>query len=608
MATVAQFNQDPNQQQQNQGGGGTVINSTGGGGATGVQGSQPSAGGGAYSPPRTPIAGAPNIQQYLNANQGAGQQLAGSIQGNVQNQANQLQQNTNTYNQSLQSQYYDPLQNQIGGQGAQQAISTAFQNPQGLLDAYNAQQAQTSGQTLNSDQQNALQNYNQYQQFQNLNNGSGYNQAISSYGTAGQQAGQQLQGQLSNLQQTANQANTEMGRTGLLQQSVGNANYNPGQQTLDSLLLQASPGVTNQLQQNLGGIVNQANQGVTGFGNDIQSKMKALQGLATQTQQGIQSQFGGELGNIAGNVANEYNTAKSGQTPAYQDATKAFTSNTFTPEQLKQFGLSSGQRTWGMTPEQIMNAAGLGPSALNAADKGGNAQVATPEEFARYNALNQLAGSNPGTTLQNSIFGSATQAGTYNPLNFNNQSLTNAINQRQQAVLGGDFTNAISGTQTALRNLSHGGYTNGMANDFAGSLGQAKTPQQAQQMVQQYIQRMENANGAGRGGLNNAVGDYSALNPFRNYYNSEFLPSATGVLGSNYNASNLPTMNMGDTYTYAGPGNPLVYNPIMNTGTGSDASTLQSLISSANGDAGSQVWDPTQGDINWGTVRAPQGK
>lgn len=407
MATLAQFEQDKNQQNATQGGTGQVLNSTAGGGATGVASTTPT---GAYNPPRTPLSGTPNIQQYLQANQGVGQRLAGGIESNVQRQAGNLQQDVNAYQQNLQKQY-QPLQ-QTEQQG-QQVIQTAFQNPQQLLDAYNASKSQQPGQAITPDQQTSLQQYNQFQALNNPNQAGGLSQQIAGYGTSTQAAQNALQNQLSALQQQTGQANTEMGRANLLQSTIGQPNYNMGQQTLDALFLQAQPGVTNQLRQNLGTIAGEAQQNVGGLSSDAQSKLAALQALSAQNQQQIQSQFGAGLGDIAKNVQSEYTAAQQNAADVQKGFQDAFQTGSYTPEQLKALGLQQGQQTWGLTGQDLMNAAGFQTNQL-AQGPGGLAQAATPEEFARYNALNQLAGG-PAGTMQSNIFGSATAAGGYTP-------------------------------------------------------------------------------------------------------------------------------------------------------------------------------------------------
>ena len=518
---------DPNSQNQ-AGGGSQVLNTTGAGGPPGASGGFTSAGGGSGTPQRTTPAGPPNINQYLQANQGAGAQLSQGIQSNFQNQANQVNQSVNTANNQL-NQSYQPL-NQNLSQGTQ-TIQTAFQNPQALLDAYNASKTQASNQPLSSDQQTALSQYNQFQQ---LNSG-GYNPAIQSYGTQAQQVGNQLQNQSSALGQQAAGAANEMGRFQLLQNTVGQPNYSTGQQTLDDLFLQ---GQGNQLQQSLGNIANQTNRNVQGLTTDANAKLNALQGLSAQDQQQIQNTFGSGLANISTNVNNEYNNLATSAPQQQAQLQQDILSNKLTPQELQQLGVNSGTQTWGLTGQDILNAGKFTANPLAAANNGGLAQAATPEEFARYNALNQLAGGGPGQQMQANIFGTSTAAGGYNPVSFDPTALQSAINTQKSAVTGADFQNAVksilpslggpvysgSGLQSASNPNAPGpalslALQQGLAN---GSL----TPAQANQMISNYI------NGPLAANPTFGKSDAAALQPWQQYYNSEYSPDAASVLGA----------------------------------------------------------------------------
>lgn len=442
MAIVAANGQDPNQQQQpNMGGSGTITGtpgaSGGGGGSASVyQGS------GASSAPRANPSGAPNIQDYLNANQGAGAKLTSGITNNYQNQANQYQQNLNSQQGNLSSQY-DPLNSQVS-QG-QQYANTAFQNPQDLLNAYQSQQSQqaqgpnanTVSQTAAPDQ-TALQNYNNFQgDISGTQQNAQLQQGITGYQNEGQQAGNYLQAQLGQLGQTAALGANSMGQRQLLEQTVGTPNYTPGQQNLDSLFLQ---GNSNQLQNNLNGIYGQASTNTNNANQDYQTKLNALQQMAGQNNQYAQNLFlngspgqgGTGLNQIGANVQNEYNAAQQGQT-ASNEAWKNAAQGNYSPDVLAAMGLKNGAQTWGLNGQQLEQAAGYQQNALNAFNQGGAAQAAGNDEFSRYNALNKIAGGTGGQ-LQNSIFGTAQQAGGFSPYSLTNGTagVQNAINTNAQ--------------------------------------------------------------------------------------------------------------------------------------------------------------------------------
>lgn len=523
MATVANPYNPNDQQEENQGGGGHILSSSAPSPGEGGGASNPASGGSA--PQRAPLSGTPNIQQYLQANQGAGQRLAGGIQSNAQNQAQKVGENVKKAGSDLNAQY-QPLQQNL--QQGQQTIQSAFQNPQALLDAYNASKSQSSSQPLNQNQQQALGQYNQFQQ---LNSG-GYNPAISQYGNTVQQTGNQLQGQLSNLQQQAGSAATESGRFGLLQKAVGQPNYNSGQQTLDALFLQAQPGVANQLKQNLGNIAQQAGQQIGSLNSDAQSRLAALQGLSAQNQQMIKNQFGQELGNIGTNVKGEYDQLAQSAPQSQAALKQAFQSNQFSPQQLEQLKLQSGTQTWGLKPEELMAAGHFQANPLAAASEGGYAQAASPEEFARYNALNQLAGGGPGQTLQQNIFGGAGSAGGYSPVSYDPAALQNTLQERQKAVTQ-DFASGISGwSAPEWANLMP-------ANEIKQGLAAGTmSPEEAKAKLDAWNDSVVGANNSGldRGQL------AGMESPFYNYFNQTYSPLASAKLGaSSPDAASLPT-------------------------------------------------------------------
>lgn len=559
MATIANF-YDPNNPNANAntGGGGTVMPSSSGGSSS-VASGDGSGGTSTPSPASTPYQ-PPNVSQYLAANQGAGQQLTQGITNNVQNQANKLNTDASAAQNNLNKQY-DTLNSNLNTNTANQVAQTAFQNPQQLLDAYNAAKTNSSSQPLSSDQQSQANTYNQFQQ---LNNGA-YNQGIQNYGNQGQQANAQLQGQLGSLTQQTGSAANEMGRNQLLQNVAGRAgDYNQGEQTLDSLFLQGAPGQRNagglsnlqQLQQNLGGIGNQAKQSVQGLNLDSQNKLRALQGLSAADQANIKNLFlnGGQggtgLNQINQNVQSEAAALQQNAPRQQAEIQQAFEKNQFTPEQLQALGLEEGTHTWGLTGQDLMNAGNYQNTALANTPEGLAAQAATPEEFARYNALNQLAGGPNG--LQNNIFGSATQAGGYNPYTFDPQATKAAIDQRKQDISKNGIASSLQSaiTSPGINSLFWGLDTRSFLNDVMGKFNNGEmTPEQVKNAVDTFSKRDLDM-GSGSSGMQARRPELSEqrqyyqniFSPFNNYYNSKYAPAAASVLGGNSpDASPLPT-------------------------------------------------------------------
>lgn len=492
MATIAnQYDPNNPNANQNSGGGGTVMPSTSGG--------TPSSGGGStagFAPQTggTP-SGQPGVQQYLNANQGAGQQLSQGIQNNVQNQANQVTQGvTNSQNQLNST--YQPLQQNLS-QG-QQVANSAFKDPQALLDSYNAAKTQSSSQPLTQQQQTGA---DQYNQFQKLNTG-GYAQDIQNYGNQAQQQQGLTQNQLQQFNQNVPGANTEAGRYQLLQNAVNQPNYNQGQQTLDALFLQ---GQGNQLQGSLNDIKNQVGQVAGTAQNDVTGKIQALQGLSGQNQDYIKNLFtqgnpnaqGMGLNQIGTNVQNEYTQAQKNSDATNQQLQAALASKNLTPEQIQQLGLMPGQHGWGV---DIGQAGHYTANPMAAANQGGYAQAATPEEFARYNALNQLAGG-PAGNAQQSIFGTSQAAGGHTPFNFDTSSYNKAVADKQAAYQK-DYQSTLPQLINQLGSVGHIGPGSIAPWDLARALqsGNAQgnmTPDQANDIIKNFAPSVNATGGVG---------------------------------------------------------------------------------------------------------------
>lgn len=519
MATIANP-YDPNNPNadQNAGGGGTVMPSTGSTGDAssggGGGGSAPSA---SYSPP--------NVSQYLAANQGAGQQLSSAIQGNVQNQANQVGQSVSNTQNQLNTQYQPLDQNLHQGQ---QVAKSAFQDPSQLLADYNA------GKT------------NQYNEFQKLNSG-GYNPDIQKYGATAQQGYNPLQSQLGSLNQQAAGAANEMGRNQLLQQTVGQPNYSQGQQTLDALFLQ---GQGNQLKQNLGGIAQSANQNVNQAQSAAQSRLQALQGLSSGNQQYIKDLFQNgnpgmqgaglnQIGSTAMDQASAANAAQPGILSALQNAASMNKGRgQFSVDQMSQLGLTPGMKAWGV---------GLGQD-LFAAPAATAASITDQNTLNRYNALNQLAGGPNGLQqgTQNPFSGQ-TVAGGYKPINFDAGKYQTAVNARHDAIVGADLQNAFQGIKPLpfmqnVGNIADIASFNNAQNTTMQSLRDQLNksfqagdlnPDQAQNLINQTKQYLLQKTGEVSSDLipERTAQLNQAFSPFSQYMTDEYMPAAEDILG-----------------------------------------------------------------------------
>lgn len=334
----------------------------------------------------------PNVQQYLRANQGAGQQLASGIEGQANKQANQFNNQVQKSSNVVNSQS-NPLEQKLGQQG-QNLIQQSFKDPSAILN-----------------------NQDQLNQFQKLRD-QGYQGDIGNLQNTVAQNNNQLQGQLSNIQSGAQGAGTENGRFNLLRQRFAQPTYSAGQQKLDNLFLQAQP--TN-LQQNLTNTANQAAQGFNAASNASQNKLNALTNMSQQNANTIQSTFGKDIGDIntavTGNQDALYKNLQT-ELPAMQAAAAG---NTLTPDQAKKLGLDTalnGGSTWGVDLSKYIN--NTDPSLMS---RPSLAQAATQQQLDRYSGLNSLLGNtNPD------IFNGEKTAGGYNPYDVRTADLVNDVN------------------------------------------------------------------------------------------------------------------------------------------------------------------------------------
>lgn len=332
-----------------------------------------------------------NIQKYLTANQGGGQQIAQGIESKANDEA-------------------------AGVRAGIQAAQSKFQ------EAYNPEQQRLASaqpfvqQTIQQAGTQAL-TPEQIAQFRQYSTGQGsYNQL----------SGLQNVPTVDNLQNTAKNAQTEAGRFGLLQQTFGQPTYSRGQQKLDQLLLQGQqPGL---LQTNLQNLAQQTSQEQSLAQKQAADQAQGLKDQALAAQTAATTGLTGAQTNLE----NDVNTrATTGQQQS--DELKDLISRAFGPglnnqdevnkalQLAQQTGMNLNQNVYGIensekyNPEQFFN------------NQTFNAQtVSTPEERARAAALAQLSGGE-----QTFLAGTAPdQAASLNNI-FNQDAFQNAVGTRK---------------------------------------------------------------------------------------------------------------------------------------------------------------------------------
>lgn len=358
---------------------------------------QPMMGAGPVSPGAAPAAAparrqlgtgqAANIRQYIQANlpfraQAGG--LAGAISERAEQRAGEVGRGVERGRQAFEA-AARPIEEQVGERG-RELIQTAFKDPQQLLQ-----------------QQQQLQQFQQLRQQQ-------LQPQIQQLAPGLQQAQQQAQ----MLQQQAQQAGGEAGRFQLLREQFGTPTYTTGQQRLDQLLLQAAPGQARQLQTRLGQLAGQAGQQIAGLQSEAAARRAALGQLAGQRAEEIQTLFERgaeaegletELGqrgyrDIQEDIQARLAAAQAGAPAELEQFRQRLATRELTPEDIQQLGLTAGQAIYDVDLAEFIS-----PATAQATVSG----IMSPEEFARYSALQELTGATPFAAIEEA------QLGTYRP-------------------------------------------------------------------------------------------------------------------------------------------------------------------------------------------------
>jgi hypothetical protein len=379
--------------------------------------------------------GRPNIKQYLQANQGAGDRLSEGIQHRYGDEAAKFNKNLGDAKTDLDSKA-NPLQQTL--EQGEEKIKTAFKDPQSILN-----------------------NQQEMQNFQKLRD-KGYQGEIQGLGDQfnAQKAG--LQGQLQGLGNAAQMANTESGRFQLLQQAYGQPNYTRGQQKLDQLFLQTQPNSSRNLSQGMSGQHQAANQAYSGYDAETQARMQALQGMGDARANQIQSLIKGgtngaardtnsyDMGidDITTSAQERYDQALN-QAPQYagiQD--RLVDPSKMTADDIRNIGLEAmpGDYLYDVKLADYYNGTSATPTLMNTANR---------DEVARYRALQQLSGDTSGD-----IFGGQDlqEAGSWKPVGFDPMAANTAISSAKQKW----EADKLNQTKDSIRNrlAQPGAYTN----------------------------------------------------------------------------------------------------------------------------------------------------
>ncbi len=444
---------------------------------------QQSAGGGSQAPtvqasntaPANPNqqkgSGYTNIQKIITANQG--NKLGQAVGGGVQQAGQGLQSNLGQAQNQFQQQ---TAQNQFNTEGNKQLVSNVLNDPT---------------QYSNLGQNNA-----------NSQAGGKFGQLISGtyQGPTNLQNASQLQGQAQDVGQLNKALGNQAGQAGLLQRFVGNPQYQQGQQKLDSLLLGQTGGKD----------LAAARTATAGLGSKVNN---ALLGAQAQGQQatneaqlfgkGVQDQFGNTVSGIDTGLQGKATEAQTARDTAYENTLKALQSGQITQKQADLLGLTGGQEVTQNALQGVGNYITKNPLAASAQN------IASQQDYARINALRNLAGQNVPTAAQGILgqyAGQEKNAGAFNAAPDYTSDKTGFGN-----VLSGQLQNYHSQVDPALaaRDAAAQRLADVSAHQNLGGLGGAiarsalADAQQQNAMRQSAYQSILNSANANTGGLRN---------------------------------------------------------------------------------------------------------
>ena len=339
-----------------------------------------------------------NSGDYLKANQNQqfGKQVAGNVQGEIDNSRTVQNQVKQDFTQEV-----DKSRVQYNPELVQKAVST----PTNVISSPEEKKA-FQGQ-LNAN----------YTGPKNLSDSS--------------EQFTQVQNSYSDAKDASHATKSEDGRFGLLDRYYKRPDYNQGQKTLDNLLLQNDQSARNQFSKvqteqekhaseygDLMGFLSDYGTNAATETLDTRSQARAALGL---DDAGNITAGQGAIGSLQQDLKDRFFGYSNEQKQAYSDLLASLETGDISPEQASQLGINEGYRTYGVDVGQYVT-----PSSDPTLDS-----IASNEEHSRMAALLELA----GVEGQN-IFQNPELAGSYDPnqpYQLDTNSLTNAVKERENA-------------------------------------------------------------------------------------------------------------------------------------------------------------------------------
>lgn len=475
-----------------------------------------------------------NLQNYIGANQGAGDRLAQGINGNLNRSSADDKQKTETQASSVRE----------GIESAQNKLNTGS----GYLNQIGQNNFNANDITDNADKLNEFTNFRT-------------NQAVDPNTLKTNLAGAQAQSaQYQNvLQNQANQANTESGRFNLLKNAFngGSAAQNPysaGQQRLDQLFLQSGGNngvqtIQNNIKNNLSA-ASDMNAGINAFGGQINDVGNNASTLASNLQNKTGELETGYINNLQNQVAG-VNAGRDTSRDQYQRFFNGVTghdpSNPLNQDLLNSSGLKQGEQTFNVLNNPLLTS----DKYVNFDNRNANDyhDIATSQDVNRYGALSKLAGIDPGKLSQTGMLVDPATGQLSNAASFKTGqgSLRSDLDTAKQQFLDNATQTNLTGNGQANYGTVFGDgvaniYKTGNAMDYLNGVDTNPLP------TTQYLGGVTDATNKANTDLQSQLQAYLDQAGFGNYIGANGLTSG---------ASNLQDFGYGDT-TNSTRG---IYNP-----------------------------------------------
>lgn len=361
-----------------------------------------------------------NLQQFLAANTGAGERLAGRV----------LQQKGS-------------LESAIGaGKEAATKVGTEAEAETGRIKT-SGEQASEAIKSMTGGQQYVNPEGQATDEFKGLYSG----QVNPELNTRAVSALGQTQQSIQGLQNFGQKLGTETGRTELLGGALGKTGgYGSGLSTLDQIFLQRGGG--GQLQSAVKDIrkrtpeemsaYQKLAEGLTGADTGTLSKLGKqatdtqglLQGTLTGEQTGFETAQQEEAARLSGERSGQYNLLSGLLSGGLSSLNSSKDQGLSEQERARALiggaGLNMGMETYGLRGEDLSKYFTPGQLQLT------NKDVVSPEELARYKALSSLSGMSP-ESLQ---YKEAGKFGGGSAVKLDNEALQSGLEQAKQNYLG----------------------------------------------------------------------------------------------------------------------------------------------------------------------------